>query len=242
MGTMSVPFAFAPAVRLARSMARGAVCALGLAALGSAAGCAGARTQAVKPLGTTILIMNFDVPKEYQSESEQHKVEGWWFGAHSVFHNPNAGEIFADVLSSEMRRQMDWVSLFSRLHVRQYFAQKKTLLEREFTNLKEPEIEELLRQISPLSFARELGADKVIVGKIIRCKTFFQRTIKYWSSTVELDCSMVDVDSGKVLWRAQAEKTGRLDSTTKVMEQIAKSLVERMRKEYFLKPQPATRP
>ncbi|MCX7014658.1 MAG: hypothetical protein NTW86_19270 [Candidatus Sumerlaeota bacterium] len=220
---------------------RGDRAALSLAALALlAAGCATAPNQAVKPLKTTILVMDFTTPKEYKTTPmEKH---GWWFGSHAHYHNPNAGSLFADTLTAAMRQRMDWVVLFDRLHVRSYFGKKRTLLAREFKDLSDDEIDNLLAKVPPTSFAKELGADKVIVGRILRSDTFVQKVVYYWSSTVDVECSLIDVDSGKTVWTYRTQKTGRLDSDKAVMEKIADRVVDRMTREYFYGPRQTPAP
>ncbi len=189
------------------------------------------RRPAVKPLRTTVLIMAFDTPKEYAAAPSERR--GWWFGSHSVHRNPNAGELFAEALTSAIRVRLDWVNLFDRLKLRKYFAKKRSILKSEFKDLDNDGIDELMGKISPLEFARELGADKVLTGKIVQSETFFQRVINYWSSRVEVECSLIDAGSGKTLWSARETKKGRLDSQKAVMEAVARRLVDRMEKEYF---------
>ena len=201
----------------------------------SISGCMRGRPAAVMPLKSTILIMDLAIPDDIAETG--HSVGGWWFGAHTDFQNANVGTIFADVLTLEMRRQMDWADLFDRLYVRQYFSRKRGLLQNEFTDSNSDELDELMARISPLEFARELGADKVIVGKINSSATFYQRTFKYWSSSVDVRLEMLDVDSGRSLWRGSERKKGRLRSQKTVMELIAQSLMKDLSEDYFFNPQ-----
>lgn len=220
--------------RMGKALRWAALAIFSAAAALSISGCVRGRPPAVMPLKSTILIMDLSIPDDIAETG--HSVGGWWFGAHTDFRNANVGSIFADALTVEMRRQMDWADLFDRLYVRQYFSRKRTLLQNEFTDMNSDELDALMARISPLEFARELGADKVIVGKLNSSETFYQRTVKYWSSSVDVRLELLDVDSGRTLWRGSERKKGRFRSQKTVMEIIAQRLVKEMSSDYFYNP------
>jgi len=201
---------------------------------GTATGCARQGRPAVKPLHTTMLIMDFSVPEAYDPASVV-KAGGWWFGAYRDYRNPNAGEQFADVLTLQLRAEAgDWVSLFDRLRLRQYFARKRALLANEFAALAPEEIDRLMEQTPPEAFARDLGADKVLVGHID--STMKKNSATHFTrSRVSLQASLIDVDTGRVLWQYEDSETEVLKSEMSVYEQLAERMVESMMEEYFFR-------
>ncbi len=219
-------------------------CLVGLIAAGlafSALGCAHKPTL-IQPLRSTVLLMDFEVSGKVKET--RHKIVGWWMGARSEFRNENAGKLFADSLTREMRREMAWVSLFDTLYLRKYFGEKRRLLEEEFTEElsamsdeeAKKEIDRLMEQISPASFARELRADRVLTGRVLESRTFFQRTLRYWTSKVEVEFSLTDVATGETLWSCRDDEWEFLDSQKETMDVLARKLVERMKEEYYMAP------
>jgi len=204
---------------------------------GLAAGCASQRATQVKPLRTTILITDFKVPPEYKDPANVIKTGGWWFGAYRSFRNSNAGKQFADVLTLELRAQAgESVSLFDRLRLRQYFARKRTDLGNEFTTLSEEEIDRLIEQTPVQAFARDLGADKVLVGTIDSAMNQNSAT-RFFRSYVALQASLMDVDSGRVLWQYQDTEGSTLQSEMSLYESMARRMVRKMQQEYFSRQQ-----
>jgi hypothetical protein len=241
--SFAVALPFNPSIRRKMLMPSrtclGALLAAGLAF--GALGCAHQPTV-LQPLRSTVLVMDFDVSDRLKQAP--HTIDGWWMGARSEFRNANAGKLFSESLTREMRPEMDWVSLFDPLYLRKYFAEKRRLLEQEFSSELSAldkdeaaaEIERLLAQVSPSSFAKELGADQVLTGSVVESRTYFQRTFRYWTSKVEIECALVDVNTGETLWSCQEAEWEFLDSQKEVMDVIARKVVERMKKEYYFAP------
>lgn len=222
--------------RLPAMNLKSALCVILLVSAIGLGACARQKAPVVKPLKTTILIMDFDVPAEYAEEGKTVKPGGWWFGAYKSYRNPNAGKQFAEILTEKLRADSgEWASLFDRLRLRQYFAKKRVLLVNQYPSLAEEEIDQLMEQVPTAAFARELGADKILVGEIDSYMKVNSAS-RFWRSNVDLRASLIDVDSGTVLWQYDDNESDMLGSEMAVFEKLAERMIDDMQSRYFFKP------
>jgi len=179
---------------------------------------------------TKILISNFEMAPGLRDTPKA--VRGWWMGAENIYQNPRSGGYFADRLNAYLPT-FPYIKLFSRLDLKYYFAPKRKLLQDTYPHLTDAEVTDLLAQVPNLDYARELGADKVLSGRIVESHMHENRTFHWWKSVFHVEVRLVDVMSGQVDWEREYRETMRFASPEFVMEEIAKQVGEDLEKGYF---------
>jgi hypothetical protein len=159
-------------------------------------------------------------------------IRGWWLGARTIRQNPRAGGLLADAISREMAG-FEFVNLYSSIDLKYYFADKRDMLKKSYDYLSDAEVDKLLGQVPPVEFARELGADKMVSGRIIRNYMGENRTIHWWWSVVEFECQVTDVPTGKVEWTRRYELREQFASQNSVQLKLAEEVVADLKDEYF---------
>ncbi len=184
-----------------------------------------------EPLTVKVLVIDFNVADDIVSSSRQ--IKGWWFGARDVYQNPNAGSIFADILAKRLNKEVSCVDVYSRTDYVYYSANKKDRLKKAFPKLDDGAIDGIFVDVSPVEFARDLGLDKVIMGKLRKCYTAHNRAFHWWSSVVDVDVILLDAESGQPEWSGHIKMRSKFRSQFGTMELVAHKLVKRIKKEYF---------
>ena len=177
-----------------------------------------------------LLVMDFELSPGLRDTTRA--IRGWWLGATTVYQNPRAGTMFADLLTAELA-VYPFLNMFSRVDLRYYFAEKKGRLQESYDYLLDDEIADLMRQVPPLDFARDLGADMLLTGRIIDNQLSENRTFHWWSSTVHVECRLTNVLSGAVEWEKEYELKKYFASQYSAQEEVARQVVEDLRDEYF---------
>jgi hypothetical protein len=176
------------------------------------------------------LVMPFQQPPTMNTDTKA--IQGWWLGARTIYQNPRAGILLGENCTRAMA-DLEYVNLYPSLDLRDYFARKREVLKNTYRYLSAAELDGLMNQVSPLDFARELGADKILTGRIIRQYQADNRTIHWWWSVVEADCEIIDVPTGKTEWQHHYYMRGQLDSMSDVQAELATQLIDDMRQNYF---------
>lgn len=176
------------------------------------------------------LVLPFEQPEAMADTSKE--IQGWWFGATTIRQNNRAGAMFADTVNSAMAR-LGYVNLFNTIDLKYYYAEKERMLEEAYPHLEREELKELIEQVPAVDFARELHADKLLTGTILKQHLAENRTVHTWKSRVDVEIRVVDVKSGQVEWSRRYAETDRFVSEKAVQEKIAKRLVEDLEEGYF---------
>lgn len=200
-----------------RRAPRSAALALACIALIASSACRSFPEERVPKM--KVLIMDFEMTAGMAETPRA--IRGWWFGARNIYQNPRSGTIFAERLSANLA-VYPYVNLFSRVDLRYYFARKRGRLMDAYSYLDEDEIDGLLRDVPALDYARELGADKLISGRIVENYLSENRTIHNWKSKAHIKCVLIDVASGEEEWKGEYELTERFASQSTVTEEIAR--------------------
>ena len=176
------------------------------------------------------LILPFTQP---QAMSENPlAVRGWWFGARTIRQNPRGGDMLAEILSHKMGR-LDYLNLYSTIDMKYYFANKRQLLKDAYPHLADKELAALIDGVPPLEYAKDLGADKVLSGRILRMYMGENRTIHWWWSTLAVECQVTDVATGKVEKTFQYDLRHQFASLSSMEEEVADRLIKDLEKQYF---------
>lgn len=178
-----------------------------------------------------ILVLDLDVPPGIKENP--NAVRGWWLGARNVRQNPRAGTMFAERLRAYLV-QYPFVSIFYKPELSRYFARKEQRLKEAYEYLDDEEIDALMAQVPKIDFARELGADKMLTGRVIENYLSENRTIHTWSSRSHVEVEMVDVLTGRVEWQKEYKLRRRFASQFTVQDEIAQEVVKDLKEEYFL--------
>lgn len=202
---------------------------MALALFASAIGCA-RRFDPEQVAKTKILVAQFEMAPGLRDTPKA--VRGWWMGAENIYQNPRAGSYFADRLYAYLPT-FPYINLFSRMDLKYYFAPKRRLLQDAYPHLSNEEITDILEQVPDLDYARELGADKVLSGRVVESHMHENRTFHWWKSVAHIEVRLVDVLSGRVEWEHEYRETIRFASPEFVMEEIAKQVGKDLEKEYF---------
>ena len=187
----------------------------------------------IQPLSVKVLVADFDVSEDIISTPRQ--VKGWWFGSRDIYQNPNAGRLFADILARRLNNELSFVDVYSRTDFKYYLANKKERLKKKFPQVDDAVLKGIFDDISPRDFARDLGLDKVIIGKLNRCYTSHSRAFHWWSSVVEADVILLDAESGQPQWSGHFYDRSYFHSQYGAMQQVADKIVKSMKREYFYK-------
>ncbi|MCD6385601.1 hypothetical protein J7M23_07450 [Candidatus Sumerlaeota bacterium] len=190
----------------------------------------GCRQPRVQPPRFKLAVLNFALAREVKTPKE---IKGWWFGARDIYYNPYVGETFADVLADEISKRCPFIDVYSRMDIKYYLLSKREILKRHFPELKEAELTKTINELDPVDIGRELGVDKVISGVIYDCHTSHHRTFHWWSSVVEAEVKLIDVDSGKVEWQNRMRLRKKFLSWLGTAEVLASKMVKAMEKELF---------
>lgn len=177
-----------------------------------------------------ILVMDFETPPGLRENPKA--IRGWWLGSRNIYQNPRAGSIFAERVSAHLA-PLPYINLFSRVDLKYYFARKRQRLSAAYDYLRDEEIDDLMRRVPQLDFAVELGADKLLTGRIIENHLSENRTFHFWSSRARIECRMIDVISGLEEWSKQYELKKRFASQFSIQDEIARQLADDLEEEYF---------
>lgn len=179
---------------------------------------------------TKVLVAGFEVPTGIRENTRE--VRGWWFGAETIRQNPRAGRIFAESLNYELSRY-SYIKPYSNFDLKYYIASKRDLLRESYSHLEDEEIEDLLRGVDPILYARELRSDMLLTGRIIQSHLHQNRTFDWWKSIVHVECQLIDVVTGDIKWQKEYKRKGRFASTITVQEEICREIGEDLEREYF---------
>lgn len=131
--------------------------------------------------------------KEVETEKD---IRGWWFGSNDVYYNANIGRIAADIFDEQLR-SVPGLDVYSRQDLRVFYAEKKQKI-RKRLSIDERSAARALEQLDPIAVGRELGVDKVVVGRICDAELRKNRTFGPFASVTSLNVSLYDVHSGRI--------------------------------------------
>lgn len=189
------------------------------------------RRPVIEPLHVKLLVVDFDVSRDIAETPRQ--IKGWWFGSRDIYQNPNAGEIFSDLISERLNREISCVDVYSRTDFRYYLANKKDRLSKAYPDLSEESLDNLFSEVPAVDFARDLQMDLVLIGKLNRCYTGHSRTFHTWSSLVDADAILLDTETGEPEWSGHFKSRKKFRSQSAAMEKLAKRMIKQIKKEYF---------
>lgn len=130
-------------------------------------------------------------------ETGKH-IRGWWTSAQNVYYNANIGRQAADIVTREIQAQ-GVAKTVSRQQIRYYMQDKRDLLQSKL-DLDEKQSYLALLKLDPVQVGRELGADKVVVGRICDAELRNSRFSTYFASAATFEVAVIDVRSGQVEW------------------------------------------
>lgn len=160
-------------------------------------------------------------------------IQGWWFGARTIRQNPQAGQQVADMLSRRLA-SLGYVNLYSPFDLRYYFEAKRTALMEAYPHLEPAEVTNLLAEVPRVRYGQELGADRILSGRIHSLYMAENRTIHWWWSVADIELQVIDVATGDVLWTRRYRERGHFDSQTTVIEEILDQFVSDFQQEVLL--------
>jgi hypothetical protein len=248
-----------------RTVSRWTNAALALFGLTLATLLAGCGTPPVEvrppPPSIRIAVLDFAVPSEWRNPQAPDKIakerEGWWFGSRDVWQNPGLGRVAGDVFSHQLS-QLPFVTVVSRVDIKYYMADKRSALkqlrDRQRRELEESGSPEDLRKaqaiaamteadydaelekLPPWEIGRELGADRVLTGRIRNAYLTFNRAFGFYWTVVDLELDLYDVQTGNVVWHGRRQFKMMFASTLLVLEKAAGEMIQAMKDEYFYQP------
>lgn len=201
-------------------------CAVALVAVGCARRFPSERIPQMK-----VLIAPFEQPPSMSTDPRA--IRGWWMGAETVRQNPRAGDAMADTLGRAMAN-LDFIHLYAPIEIKYYFAEKRQMLTKAYPYLKPPEVAHLMAEIPAQEFARELGADKVLCGRILRQYVGENRFIGWWWARLDAEVYLMDVGTGKKEWSHLYETRRQFSSDARLQEELAQQVIKDLKHDFFL--------
>ncbi|MBN1866294.1 hypothetical protein JW916_03280 [Candidatus Sumerlaeota bacterium] len=211
--------------RIRRGFAVAAVL-VALAALAS--GCS--RLETAAPLTRRVVVMDFRIPRSVAEKEFQ--IKGWWFGAHTIFQNPRAGEVFADALALQLHR-LEYLEQHSRTDLKFYMEGNRQRLQDRFKGRPDGDYDRMLSEISPVDYGLDLGVDQVITGRLIECFTSQHRTIQTWYSQVKVEVQVWDMKSARAVWNRTFFERSRFASQSIAMQRVAGRIVKALDRKFY---------
>jgi len=235
---------------------------VGLAWAAMMIGCAEVPVQAPPlPPSFHLAVLDFAVPPEWRDpqmpDKMKKEMKGWWFGARDVWHNPGMGRQGGDMFAHELNK-LSFIHVRSRVDIKYYLSNKRELIRRKLDErrrdlekspnpndraeaqrlqkMTEGDYDREIEMLPPREIGRELKVDRVLFGRIHDIYLAHNRTIHWFWSSVDLEVSLLDVDSGKVLWYKRARFTKNFASTSLLLEIAAQQMAEMMKRELFYQP------
>lgn len=190
-------------------------------------GCRGPR---IEPPSTKIAVLNFELVQNVDVSKE---LKGWWFTSRDVYYNKNAGEIIADIFADAIRNRCPFADVYSRTDYKYYLVSKREILRRELTDLNDEEIDRIIRELDPIDIGRDLGMDKVVLGRVFDTYTTHHRTVHWWSSVVDAEVKVIDVATGNIEWQKRMDERNICLSWYSTAETLAKKMIKLMNKQLF---------
>jgi hypothetical protein len=160
-------------------------------------------------------------------------IQGWWLSARTIRQNPRAGNQVADLLARRMAL-LGFVNLYSPVDLRYYFADKRQALQDAYPHLDRREIDNLLNEVPPVKYGSELGADRILTGRIIQLYMAENRTIHWWWSVADVEMQVIDVANDRVIWSKRYRERDQFVSQSAVLERIVDRSIDDLKQEVFL--------
>ena len=158
--------------------------------------------------GPTVVVLDFPMAQrltEYRDENRvlhtdvkdvkaEMEIRGWWFSSQNIYFNDNLGRIAADLYTDALRATDVWRP-YSRQDLKHYYADKKDKIAAKL-KLKDEELDASILKLDPVAVGRELGVDKVVVGRICDSERRHSRTFGYFGTAQSLEVVVFDVATG----------------------------------------------
>lgn len=161
-----------------------------------------------------------------------NELRGWWLGARTIRRNSSGGQLLANDISARLVAYPA-INQFSPIDLSYYFADKRKKLSTAYPNLKAADMDRLLSKVPAIDYARELGADKLVRGRIERLWIGENRTIHWWWAVLEADVEIVNVRTKQVEWSRHYSIWRNFGSTEDAMAELAQKLIKQLEKEYL---------
>ena len=178
-----------------------------------------------------VLLLPFSQPPSMATDPRV--IQGWWLGSSTIRQNPRAGIAIIDTFDRAMAA-LDYLHLYSPIEIKYYFADKTQMLKKAYPYLEDKEIKDLLAQVPQQDYARELGADKVLTGRIIRDYMGENRTFGWWWASLEAEVYIMDVGTGKKEWSQTYKIRRQFGSDARLAEELAQRVIKDTQEDYFL--------
>jgi hypothetical protein len=160
-------------------------------------------------------------------------IQGWWLGARTIRQNPNAGEEVVQIWARRLAA-LGFVDLYSPVDLRYYFADKRQALQTAYPRLTRTEIDKLLDAVPKVKFGKELGADRVLTGRINALYMADNRTIHWWWSVADITLQAYDVATDKLVWECHYHERQQFATQEDVLAAIMDRAIVDMKREVFL--------
>lgn len=180
-------------------------------------------------------IMPFEQPASMTTHPRA--VRGWWLSAWTLRQDPRSGRLLAETIARGLAGR-EYINLYPMLELRYYLEEKEQRLRESYPYLEEQEIQQLIGEVPPEAYGRELGVDKLLTGRIVRHHMGQNRVFYWWWSVLEAEVSVVDVSSGEREWARDYHYWRLFDSQLALQQTLAEDLARDLEREYF---QPLTK-
>lgn len=243
---------------IARAVGVGFICLL----LAGLCGCAPTPIQPLPSLPSfRLAVLDFRVPDSWRDPEAPDRVDrelkGWWFSSRDIWHNPGIGRVAGDIFHHKINL-LSFVNTVSRVDIKYYMADKRELIRQaldkkraeleaggtppelaeaqRIRDMSEADYDRLLERLPPREIGLELKCDRVLVGRIHEGYLAHHRAFDIHWSYVDLEVSLIDVDTGRVVWHKRGQYKKNFASTSFLLEAVAEQMIEAMKFEYLYQP------
>ncbi len=168
-----------------------------------------------------VLVLDFKNPAYVQT---QRQISGWWLGSKDIFESENSGRILSDNLSLYMSKY-NYI-IIPRVDLRYYILDKIDQIKKDFTSLKDNDINHLISKSDPIDFGNVFNSDFVITGNIIQCKTVHNRAFHYWYSIAEIEIFIYDIHNKNLILTEKYKKKKYFYSTLYTLDFLSQMIAD----------------
>ncbi len=158
-----------------------------------------------------LFVVNF----EHSQIKYEKGQKGWWLGAEDIYKPANLGYAIAELLRAKL-----YDNGYKVINFPEFLLFRKNYLKKH----KEA------KDYSPIEWAKVIGADYLVSGKIIKAYTYHNRTFHNWKVSAIVSFYIKDVSSDKIIFSKRYKINKSFASLVWAFSKITDEIVSDMNK------------